>query len=362
MLTASLTGVASAEGKFTDAEDGKFDLSDMLLSHRGVLPVPTIVTEPAVGYGLGLGLLYFTMPKHDPDLLQGEVKSAAPPNITGVGGFATGTRSWGVGLMHFHTWDEDRIRYLGIVGKINLHLNYYGSEGGSHAYQLSGVAIVQQLLFRLGNSPWYVGPRYTFLDSNTRFDATLPSGLTSFKNEQRVAKGGVVIDYDTRDNFFFPGKGTYAELEAEIARGGLGSTSNFQMETARGYHWIPLGSSWVLGLRADTGFSQGDIPFFAQPYVSLRGVSDAKYQDRNQLTGEVELRWNLAPRWYVLGFGGAGKAYGNLHSLSDAPAAYGFGTGFRYLIARKLGLTMGIDIARGPGQNAFYVQVGSAWR
>lgn len=362
VLVTSLTGVASAEGKFTDAEDGKFDLSDMLLSHRGVLPVPTIVTEPAVGYGLGLGLLYFTMPKHDPDAPQSEVKSAAPPNITGVGGFATGTHSWGVGLMHFHTWDDDRIRYLGIVGKINLHLNYYGSEGGSHAYQLSGVAVVQQVLFRLGNSPWYVGPRYTFLDSNTRFDATLPNGLVSFKNEQRVAKGGVVIDYDTRDIFFFPGKGTYAELEAEIARGGLGSSSNFQMETAKGYHWIPLASSWVLGLRADTGFSQGDIPFFAQPYVSLRGVSDAKYQDRNQLTGEVELRWNLAPRWYVLGFGGAGKAYGNLHSLSDAPTAYGFGTGFRYLIARKLGLTMGIDIARGPGQNAFYVQVGSAWR
>ncbi len=59
---------------------------------------------------------------------------------------------------------------------------------------------------------------------------------------------------------------------------------------------------------------------------------------------------NVAPRWYVLGFGGAGKAYGELHSLSDAPTAYGFGTGFRYLIARKLGLTMGIDIARGPAR------------
>ena len=362
VLTASLTGVASAEGKFTDAEDGMFDLSDMLLSHRGVLPVPTIVTEPPVGYGLGLGLLYFTMPKHDADAPQSEVKSSAPPNITGLGGFATGTHSWGVGLMHFHTWDDDRIRYLGILGKINLHLNYYGADGGSHAYQLSGVAVVQQVLFRLGNSPWYVGPRYTFLDSNTRFGPMLPNGLLDFKNEQRVAKGGVVVDYDTRDNFFFPGKGTYAELEAEIARGGLGSSSNFQMETAKGYHWIPLAPSWVLGMRADTGFSQGNIPFFAQPYVSLRGVSDAKYQDRNQLTGELELRWNVAPRWYVLGFGGAGKAYGNLHSLSDAPTAYGFGTGFRYLIARKLGLTMGIDIARGPGQNAFYVQVGSAWR
>src|SRR5258708_2681480 len=72
LLTASLTGIASTEGKFTDPEDGKYNMSDMLLSHRGVLPVPTIVTEPAVGYRLGLGLLYFSMPKHDPDAPQSD--------------------------------------------------------------------------------------------------------------------------------------------------------------------------------------------------------------------------------------------------------------------------------------------------
>jgi hypothetical protein len=42
-----------AESKFTDPEDGAFDLSNLLLTHRGVLPVPTLITEPAVGYGLG---------------------------------------------------------------------------------------------------------------------------------------------------------------------------------------------------------------------------------------------------------------------------------------------------------------------
>jgi hypothetical protein len=36
--------------------------------------------------------------------------------------------------------------------------------------------------------------------------------------------------------------------------------------------------------------------------------------------------------------------------------------GFRYLIARRLGIYMGIDIARGPEETAFYIQAGSAWR
>ena len=46
--------------KFTDKEDGSFDLSDYLLLHRGALPVPIVITEPAVGYGGGLALAYFS--------------------------------------------------------------------------------------------------------------------------------------------------------------------------------------------------------------------------------------------------------------------------------------------------------------
>jgi hypothetical protein len=37
--------------------------------------------------------------------------------------------------------------------------------------------------------------------------------------------------------------------------------------------------------------------------------------------------------------------------------------GFRYLIARKLGLGSGLDFALGPGgEFAFYIQTGAAWR
>ncbi len=37
--------------RFTDPEDGSFDASEYVLDHEGVLPVPIIITEPAVGYG-----------------------------------------------------------------------------------------------------------------------------------------------------------------------------------------------------------------------------------------------------------------------------------------------------------------------
>ena len=35
--------------RYIDARDGHFDLSDHLLKRRGLLPVPIIITEPALG-------------------------------------------------------------------------------------------------------------------------------------------------------------------------------------------------------------------------------------------------------------------------------------------------------------------------
>jgi hypothetical protein len=37
------------------------------------------------------------------------------------------------------------------------------------------------------------------------------------------------------------------------------------------------------------------------------------------------------------------------------------GAGFRYLIARRLGLQAGVDVAFGPDDPAIYLQIGHAW-
>ena len=39
-----------------DPEDGMMDASDYLASARGFLPIPVIITEPAVGFGLGVAV------------------------------------------------------------------------------------------------------------------------------------------------------------------------------------------------------------------------------------------------------------------------------------------------------------------
>ncbi|MCZ6650085.1 MAG: hypothetical protein O7D35_05390, partial [Acidobacteria bacterium] len=43
------------------------------------------------------------------------------------------------------------------------------------------------------------------------------------------------------------------------------------------------------------------------------------------------------------------------------PAVSVYGAGFRYLLSRKLGLTGGLDLARGADENTLLIIFGSAW-
>ena len=85
-------------------------------------------------------------------------------------------------------------------------------------------------------------------------------------------------------------------------------------------------------------------------------------EDVNAAVAEVELWWQATPRWSLLAFSGAGRAWGRRDDFSQAETVTTTGGGFRYLIAKKLGLHAGIDVARGPEGRAFYIQVGSPWR
>ncbi|CAG9177265.1 hypothetical protein LMG32289_03761 [Cupriavidus pampae] len=347
---------------FFDTEDGMLDTSDFLLQHKGALPVPTVITEPAVGYGFGLALAFFSESDASRQAKQSGT-GPAPPNITAIGGAYTDNGTWAAGAAHFHTWGDDRIRYLGAIAKVDANLEYFGQANQPRAYQLRGFALIQQLLFRVADSHWYIGPRYVYADMSSTFKfGDTARELGPIEQDLRIGKGGVVIDYDSRDNIFFPNKGSYAEVEAQFARSAFGSTQSFNMYNARGFTWLPISRNWILGLRADTKFSTGNVPFYAQPYVDLRGVQKGRYQDRNAVVAEAELRWDVTPRWSVLAFSGTGKAYGRWHDFSDATTVISVGTGFRYMLARKLGLSMGVDVAHSRGQNAFYIQVGSAWR
>ena len=72
---------------FRDSLDGAVDLSEFLINPKRFMPVPIIITEPAIGYGGGVVALFF-----HPQKKKYNVK--VPPNISGLVGLGTTNKTW----------------------------------------------------------------------------------------------------------------------------------------------------------------------------------------------------------------------------------------------------------------------------
>ena len=97
------------------------------------------------------------------------------------------------------------------------------------------------------------------------------------------------------------------------------------------------------------------------PFINLRGIPVMRYQGELTALMETEQLFMLTKRWGIVGFAGYGKAFSSLDEISEGSSAWNAGTGFRYMIARLLGLKIGMDVGRGMEDWAIYIVVGSAW-
>lgn len=352
---------------FIDPSDGHLDTSNWLLKKRGLLPVPILITEPAVGYGGGVAAVYF----HD-TLSELEGK---PPTRSVVAGAKTENGTWFAGVGHAGIWNRDRIRYTGGLGVGFLTMDYYGLSGFDGRHENQGVRfetdalfLTQELLARLGESDVFAGIAYTLIDTTNTFKLNLDETrrrearrrLPGVHFDSRSAALGALLTYDNRDNALTPNKGTTAQIKAMFFNETWGGDKNFEKYHASLTDYRRPVKSAVLGLRAVADTLRGNAPFYAYPFIDMRGVKAMRYQGEQTVLGEAELRWSVTPRWALVGFGGAGKAFNN-EPKGDSDVIYTKGVGMRYLIASKLGLQMGLDIARGPEETAFYVQFGGSW-
>ena len=212
-----------------------------------------------------------------------------------------------------------------------------------------------------------MGGRFEYTSIDISFDdGRDPPGVDEDNLNRTETIGlGPLVSYDSRDNMFSPSRGIYAELEAMFHSGSFIGDFNYQKYKAAGLFYWDIHPKVVLGWRLDGRFAHGDTPFYALPYIDLRGIPALRYQGDDVLVTEIQARWNFHHRWSLVGFTGVGEAqdsFPDLFGSGDNGLKHTVGGGMRYLIARRLGLQAGFDVARGPEETVFYLTVGSAWR
>ena len=376
IIASSQARSAALLDDFIDPRDGMFDVSHWLAERKGFFPIPIIITEPAVGFGLGAGLLFL----HDP--LAGKTAAGEtfdpqnidqkgriiPPSVSGVFGGYTENDTWFVGGAHLGIWKNDRIRYTGALAQASVNLKFYGLDGGTgpssdgFQFNIEPTILFQQLKFRLRDSDFFAGINYLLLDSSIGFDVPgLPSEIPSQKFDSRSASISLLLDYDSRDTLFTPSNGLSAGLRASFYREAFGSDDEFEKYKAYAKFFTTLTDTLVLGLRGEFDTLDGEAPFYEYPFINLRGIPAFRYQGETVTVGEAEFRWNFTTRWSLILFGGVGRAQ-SIDALTPADdTVYTKGIGFRYFIARRFGAHAGVDVAEGPEDTAVYLTFGQAW-
>ena len=348
---------------FISKEDGAVDMSAFLNSTTGFLPIPIIITEPAVGFGGGLALAYF----HKGKAFDNAGTKGLSPTVSFAAGAYTTNGTWLAIGGHQGSYLKDRIRYLGVIGYVSPNLTFYGAGidrlDGRYEFNMKGFLTLQELLYRVKKEiPLFMGLNYMYFNNDITFKTGIElPGWEEFTTETNTAGMNAVFMWDSRDNSFTPNEGIKSSLELGVYSQALGGDNDYGNFDSRTYFYAPVVDKKLFsGYRLQLTSKWGDVPFYELPFISLRGIPALRYQDNNVYTVETEWRWNFVKRWSAVGFIGAGEAmdsYGDI--FNDVKVAGG--GGIRYFLAKEYGLHAGVDIARGPEIWAWNITVGSNW-
>ncbi|MDO6684664.1 MULTISPECIES: glyceraldehyde-3-phosphate dehydrogenase [unclassified Agarivorans] len=358
--------------QFVDPTDGRMDASQWLMDNAvGFLPVPIIITDPAVGYGGGLVLAFFHENEERQNNLVEDEDPNAPlkltPSVSGLLGLATENGTRGAGAFHMGIWKQDTIRYIGAIAGVDANIDSFRlpSDGiiGDIPIRvnLKGTYLLQQIRFRLGDSPWFAGAKYSYLDSDSEFSiGDLPDYL---KPQLSMKDGGLalLLNYDTRDNSFSPNQGLYGNVSYAKHADYFGGDKDYAIASGEFSGFSYLGGKFQGSARLSASSAHGDTPYYALPFIDMRGIPAMRYQGERMATLQGELRYDFGARWSGVVFGGLGQAFNADQHLGDTPNRYAKGIGFRYLMARRFNLRTGIDVARGPEDTTVHFIVGAGW-
>ncbi len=215
---------------------------------------------------------------------------------------------------------------------------------------------------------WNIGIRYELRDFviiSAPTGGALASGLVLGSEGGRASGVGIVVNYDTRDNIFFPRTGQNIEFSAMLFQNVFASNYNFARYAFDVRQYIPSVASHVIALHALGIFSSGNVPFFMMPMIGgqyqMRGYYEGRFRDNHLLVGQAEYR---IPVWWRVGvkfFASVGTVAPRLASLRLDDFKPSVGAGLRFAINEQEKLKGRVDFAIGQNTSGFYITIEEAF-
>lgn len=335
---------------------------------KGVTPLiaPLPFRNSQIGWGgvLMLGLIH----RFDAD-------TTVKPSTGAVIGLASENGSWGVMGLEVARFRRDTWRARGIVGYMNLRYDFYGigvdaGEAGHSVPLEQTIFMTAGNLLRRVSGSLYAGVSIVWMETNIALRDT--AGLTlppAVPNQSRATllAPGLHAELDSRDDDYWPGRGSLAQLKASFFTTSTGESGTFQRYVVA-WSWYHRLRGRTLGLATNINAcaAPGDPPFYGlctlgATRFALRGYTQGRYRDHYANVVQAELRAHTAGRVGATLFGGFGQVATAAADVFNAELLPAGGIGLRYQLARKFPMHLRLDYAWGHDGGLLYFAVGEAF-
>jgi len=322
-----------------------------------IVPIPT--SNPTFGTGLILGGAYF-YPQTEQE------KSTQPASFTGAAAGYTDNESWVVSAMQQSYWQEDKWRFTGAAGYMDLKLELTPSaEGGGDEAPVDWLVkgpFVQTKLSRRLRGSWYLGFTARYLDISQAIDLNIEDDDFNLLSEIRAAGIGLNLDFDSRDVPFNPYQGRFFEVKAMTSSQSGSNADPYQSYNARFRSYHALADPLVLAWDVGACMKSGRVPLWDTCRLPLRGFSATDYLGKQSMYAQAEVRWRFYKRWGMVAFAGAGGIDDSFGQSGEDETIPSYGLGIRFMLLESQRINLRIDYARSDKDNeAWYLSVTEAF-
>lgn len=354
-LSGSVSG--RAEGREEAEQDSRQETNQLL-----VLPIVYYTPETKIAGGVG-GIYYLRSLK---DRHKGHISTLFMDVIY------TQNKQFIAEMTPDLYLKKGKLHMVGYLGFKDYAEKFYGigsftTEEMEEQFSYRSFELKCSIRKRIGRL-FYVGIQYDF--GYAEITEAEPGGLLDsgsiLGSEKGIRSGlGINLVQDSRDNIFFPTKGTLLQANAMVFGPALASDYNFGRVTFDFRQYFTVFSNHVLAFQQSLDAASGNVPFQRLPKLGgpsvMRGYYQGRFRDKKAIFVQMEYRFPLIWRLSAAGFLGFGDVADSLRSfkLDDFKVSGGFGV--RYRVNRKSGMNVRLDFGFARGNFSVYAMINESF-
>ena len=323
----------------------------------GFIPGPNYSSTTGLGLGL-LGTATYSADRTDPTLPRSN--ASVYSNMTTAGFFVVGLRG-----NHIFPHENFQLDY-----KVNLSTfstSYWGmgyanadNDDNETDYRRNRINAMARFMVKLAPNT-YIGPFVNYRVTQARGVNEDFSYLWQGQDKTiHTYTAGLSFTYDSRDFMLNASKGVFVQIDQTFTPRCFGNGKyNFSTTEATFATYGKLWKGAILAGELHGQFNYGHTPWSQLATVGsndrMRGYYEGRYNDKNVIEGQLELRQHIKGRNGVVAWVALANAFPNFKNIAWRYTLPNAGVGYRWEFKKRINIRVDYGFTRNGGGFIFNI-------